>query len=54
MSTITVVRGNPLYFPKGNELGEHYEPLFIAKSKDGREAHGRTHAEAIKKLEAMP
>lgn len=28
---IEIVRGNPLYFPKGNENGEHYEALWIAK-----------------------
>ena len=28
---IEVVRGNDLYFPKGNEKGDHYESLWIAK-----------------------
>lgn len=27
---ISVLRGNDLYFPKGNENGEFYEPLWIA------------------------
>lgn len=28
---IELLRGNPLYFPKGNERGDHYEPLWIAR-----------------------
>ena len=46
---IKVTRGNDLYFPKGNEFGEYYEPLYIAE-KDGKTAHGRTPEEAIKNL----
>lgn len=34
---IEVRKGNPLYFPKGNEKGDYYEPLWIA----GRH-HGQT------------
>ena len=32
---IEVRRGNDLYFPKGNELGEYYEPLWIAGKQHG-------------------
>jgi hypothetical protein len=28
---IEIVRGNNLYFPKGNEQGNYYEPLWIAR-----------------------
>jgi len=28
---IEVVRGNNLYFPKGNEKGDHYESLWLAR-----------------------
>ena len=28
---IEVTKGNPLYFPKGNEKGDYYEPLWIAR-----------------------
>ena len=46
MNNIEVIRGNDLYFPKGNENGDYYKPLFIAR-KNGRDAHGRTPAEAV-------
>lgn len=46
MNDIEVVRGNDLYFPNGNENGDHYEPLFIAR-KNGQDAHGRTPIEAV-------
>lgn len=46
----SVVRGNDLYFPQGNEHGDYYEPLFIAR-QDEQKAHGRTPAEAIENLE---
>lgn len=29
---INTVRGNDLYFPKGNEEGDHYEPLWLAST----------------------
>lgn len=35
---IEIVKGNPLYFPKGNENGDFYEPLWIAGKQ-----HGQTH-----------
>lgn len=38
---INTMRGNDLYFPKGNEKGEHYEKLWIAKH-NGLMAHGPT------------
>lgn len=38
---IEIVKGNPLYFPSGNENGHHYETLWIAE-KDGRCYHGNT------------
>jgi hypothetical protein len=28
--------GNPLFFPKGNERGEYYEPLWLCKKQHGR------------------
>lgn len=43
---ISVVRGNPLYFPKGNEAGDHYEPLWLASRGSGLQFHGRTALEA--------
>ena len=49
MNNIEVVRGNPLYFPKGNEDGNFYEPLWIAK-RNGVMVHGRTPTEATMKL----
>jgi hypothetical protein len=33
---LEVVRGNALYFPKGNENGEFYEPLWIAGKMHGQ------------------
>jgi hypothetical protein len=42
---IELVRGNDLYFPKGNENGEFYEPLWIATRTEGpavSEARGPT------------
>jgi len=32
---IEVLKGNPLYFPKGNEKGDFYEPLWIAGKQHG-------------------
>ena len=48
---ITVEKGNPIYFPKGNENGDYYEPLYIA-SHDAIKGgfHGRTPAEAKNNL----
>jgi hypothetical protein len=49
---ITVQQGNDLHFPRGNEKGEHHEPLFIATQPnpaalDGRNyVHGQTYAMA--------
>ncbi len=39
---IEVVRGNDLVFPKGNEKGEYYEPLWLASYGAGRKFHGPT------------
>lgn len=39
---VSVVRGNDLYFPDGNENGDHYEPLWIASWGDATRVHGRT------------
>ena len=33
---IEIRKGNPLYFPKGNELGEYYEPLWLAGKQHGQ------------------
>lgn len=32
---IELRRGNPLYFPQGNEHGDYYEPLWIAGKQHG-------------------
>ena len=32
---IDVRAGNPLYFPKGNEKGDYYEPLWLAGKQHG-------------------
>ena len=34
---IEITKGNPLYFPEGNEKGDYYEDLWIA-----RKYHGQT------------
>lgn len=39
---INVERGNDLIFPKGNEKGEYYEPLWLASYGSGRKFHGTT------------
>lgn len=39
---IDIVRGNDLYFPKGNEKGDYYEPLRIASIGGGAKFHGPT------------
>jgi hypothetical protein len=33
---IDTKEGNPLYFPKGNEKGDYYEPLWIAGKQHGQ------------------
>ena len=33
---IEITQGNPLYFPQGNEKGEHYEPLWTAGKYHGQ------------------
>lgn len=33
---VEVVKGNPLYFPKGNENGDYYEPLWVAGNQHGQ------------------
>ena len=35
---IEILKGNPLYFPKGNENGDYYEPLWIAGKQHGTTA----------------
>jgi hypothetical protein len=39
---INVLRGNDLYFPKGNEKGDHYEELWLASKDSSRNIHGQT------------
>ena len=43
---INVERGNDLFFPKGNEKGDYYEPLWLASYKTRRKFHGTTPLEA--------
>ena len=44
---MSVVRGNDLIFPKGNEVGETSEPLYLARcSEHNSWTHGRTPLEA--------
>ena len=33
---IEIQKGNPLYFPEGNENGDYYEPLWIAGKMHGQ------------------
>jgi hypothetical protein len=33
---IQVIKGNPLYFPNGNDTGDYYEPLWIAGKMHGQ------------------
>jgi len=42
MNIVKVVRGNDLYFPQGNEDGNHYEPLFIVSTDNGKRRHTPT------------
>ena len=49
MSVVKVERGNDLYFPQGNENGDHYEPLWLASINDGKKYHGTTPSEAYEK-----
>jgi hypothetical protein len=49
---VEIIRGRDLYFPKGNESGDFYEPLWLARSGDGPWAHGRTPEEARQNLAA--
>ncbi len=51
---IEVVRGNDLYFPNGNERGDFYEPLWIAKRSDGKQFHGTTPEAARLAAETQP
>lgn len=39
---IFVQQGNDLYFPKGNENGDFYEPLWLASILNGYRLHGKT------------
>ena len=39
---ITVERGNDLHFPRGNERGEFWEPMWFARCGTVAYAHGRT------------
>lgn len=39
---VSVVRGNDLYFPDGNEKGDYHEPLWIASWGEATRVHGRT------------
>ena len=33
---IGITKGNPLYFPQGNEKGDYYEPLWLAGKQHGQ------------------
>jgi len=33
--SIEIRKGNPLYFPQGNDLGDYYEPLWLAGKQHG-------------------
>ncbi len=33
---IEIKKGNPLYFPQGNEKGDYYEPLWLAGKQQGK------------------
>jgi hypothetical protein len=33
---IEIHKGNPLYFPQGNEHGDYYEPLWLAGKQHGQ------------------
>lgn len=33
---IEIRKGNPLFFPKGNERGDYYEPLWLAAKMHGQ------------------
>ena len=35
---IEIRKGNPLYFPQGNERGDYYEPLWLAGKQHGTTA----------------
>lgn len=39
---ICIRRGNPLYFPQGDEGGNYYEPLWLASIGAWRMFHGHT------------
>lgn len=39
---IDIIRCNDLYFPKGNEKGEYYEPYIKAVHPSGAYAYGQT------------
>lgn len=39
---ISIERGNDLFFPKGNEKGDYYEPLWMASYKLQHKFHGPT------------
>lgn len=46
MNEIDVVRGNDLHFPRGNEKGDFYEPLWLASLDGGKRYHGTTPLDA--------
>lgn len=39
---IDIQRGRDSYFPKGNENGDFYEPLWLASIDGDRKFHGQT------------
>jgi hypothetical protein len=47
---ISIVRCNDLYFPKGNEHGDHYEPYYRGVSPDGVKMYGPSPAIATKRV----
>ena len=47
---LKITKQNPLYFPKGNEFGEHWEPCFKAELS-GFSGFGRTPEAAKADLE---
>jgi hypothetical protein len=49
--SIELAEGNPLVFPNGNENGNFYEPLYLAKyTGDSYWTHGKSYEDAINKL----
>ena len=45
-----IIRLKDLYFPKGNEKGEFYEPYYQAEDDKGNKGYGRTPEESINNI----